>query len=58
MLKLLGIDAGKDPTKGVIGGDAVGELKKGLEPVVFGLAKEFKLFPTFGAADGGADGDG
>jgi hypothetical protein len=54
-LELFRIQAGEDAAKGVVGGDTVGQLQKGREPVEFGMAEAFYIHPAVGTADHGAD---
>lgn len=42
--------------KSIIRGDACWQFKKAVEPVEFGLAEQFELFPSISAADSCADG--
>jgi hypothetical protein len=47
LLEALGIEAGKDTAKGVMGGNAMRQSKEGLEPGAFALAKEFHVLEPF-----------
>jgi hypothetical protein len=55
-LQLLSVQESKDPTKGVMRGDAMGQLKGLLEPLVFRFAKEFNIRPRVCATDRRTDG--
>ncbi len=51
VLKLGRVNAGKYPTKGVVGGNPVGQSKKRLEPRLFEAAKFGHRDPAIGPAD-------
>jgi hypothetical protein len=56
-LKALGIEAGKDTAKGVMGGNAMGQSEESLEPGAFALAKEFHVLEPFPAGQECAQGN-
>ena len=49
LLKALGIEAGKDAAKGIVGGNAMRQGEEGLEPGALALAKEFHILEPFPA---------
>ena len=57
-LKLLWVQAGEDVAEGIMGRDTVGQLQKGLEPLLFTVAEELDIHPRISAADGGTKGNG
>jgi len=54
-LELLGVKSSEDATKGVMRGDAVGQIQEGAEPAQFGGAELLDLNPAIGATDHGTD---
>src|SRR5215471_522579 len=48
--KRLGMEPGKDPTKGVMGGNAMGQSEKGVEPGTLALAKKLHVLEPFPTA--------
>ena len=57
-LKLGGVEPLEKTSEGVVGGDAVGQVKERLEPVVLGLTEVLNVVPGVGPGDDSADGDG
>ncbi len=55
--KLDGIEGGKDPVEGVMGGNAMRQVQEGGEPLRFGFSEQLDAIPALGAANDGADGD-
>ena len=51
LLKLFGIKRSKEPTKGIVRGNAVGQGHIALQPGVFGFAKGFDRNPGVGATN-------
>jgi hypothetical protein len=49
--KRLGLQQGKDPPKGVVGGNAMRQRQKSLEPGLLGSPKQRHFRPTVGTAD-------
>jgi len=47
LLKMFRIETRKDPAKGIMGGNPMGQGKKGLEPGALALAKEFHVLEPF-----------
>ena len=47
LLKALGIEAGKPPTKGIVGRNAMRQSQEGLQPGALALAKEFHILEPF-----------
>ena len=45
-MEVFGIEAGKDPPKGVMRGDAIGQVEKLLQPRLFAFAKEFHVLES------------
>src|SRR5690606_25236747 len=58
LLQFLGRKQGKETAKGIMRGDAVREVQKGMEPVVLSFAIFFNLNPTVGSTDDSTDRDG
>jgi len=56
-LKALRIEAGKNTAKGVMGGNAVGQSKEGLEPRALALTKELHILDAFPARQERAQGN-
>jgi hypothetical protein len=49
LAKALRIEAGKDTTKGIVGGNPMRQSEEGLEPGVLALAKECHVLEAFPA---------
>ena len=45
-MEVFGIEAGKDPPKGVMRGDAIGQVEQLLQPPLFAFAKEFHVLES------------
>ena len=56
-LKLFCVQKRKHTPKSVVRWNPMRQLKESLEPVLFGMFKEFDLRPTVGTADSGTNGD-
>ena len=56
-LELLRVQPGENVAEGVVGGNAVGQVQKGAEPLLLALAEHLHVDPGIRAADYGADGD-
>src|SRR5262249_31161369 len=50
------VEEGEDPAKGVVRGDAVGQVEELAEKGQFGLAEAFDIDPAVGAAESGTEG--
>lgn len=50
-LECIGVNHAKDPTDGIVGGNAVSELDKLLEPGEPDLGEQFDVFPSISAAE-------
>jgi hypothetical protein len=57
LLKGLRVNAGDDPSKGIIGGQSVRQFEVARKPVSFSVCEVFNVLPPVSAADSGADGD-
>ena len=55
--KLLCIPHSKDPTEGVVRGNAMGQVPKRLPSTPFALPKPFHVYPDVGPADDAEEGD-
>jgi hypothetical protein len=53
LLKMLRIETRKDPAKGIMGGNPMGQGKKGLEPGELALPKEFPILEPFSSRQEG-----
>jgi hypothetical protein len=53
--KLFRINVGKNPAKGVMGGDPVGQAEQVREPGLLRLPKFFDFYPSFCSADDSTD---
>src|ERR1700688_4250905 len=57
LMKGAGVQQAEDAAKGIVGGNAVGQRQKGLEPGSFGAAVLGDVLPAVRTADDGTDGD-
>jgi hypothetical protein len=57
LFQLIEIEAGNHPAKGIVGGNAVGQVKKPAQPGAFRSAKRFYRNPVIRPTDDGTDGD-
>ena len=57
-LKAVRVEGSKDATKGIVGGNAVGKVEKGLEPGQFRIAKFLDLDPAICPTNDATDSNG
>ena len=58
LLEGLRVEGVEEALEGVVGGDAIGQLQEGLEPVPAVVAEGLDALPVVGVGDDGTDGDG
>jgi hypothetical protein len=56
--ELGGIQGGKDPIEGVMGGNAMGQVQEGGEPLGFGFPEQLDVVPALGTTNDGTEGEG
>lgn len=56
-METFGIEADKDPPKGVMRGDAIGQVEKLLQPPLFAVAKEFHVLESVTSDHDGPQGN-
>lgn len=56
-MEAFGIESGEDPPKGVMRGDAIGEVEELLQPRLFAFAEEFHVLEAVATDHDGAQGN-